>query len=95
MATLNEIQTACYIYLSEQKTALWGDWEIQDPGRRRLAAIWLADQIEGVYLSIERNAAREKCGCDNGVVHYTAIEDPTVTWTAPCPNCQAPAAPPI
>jgi hypothetical protein len=39
-----------YRYLTEVPATTWATWDISRPGRRLLAARWLADQIEAVEV---------------------------------------------
>lgn len=42
------LESACLRYLALQPFQLWGDWQISDESRRRIAAKWLAYQFRGV-----------------------------------------------
>lgn len=42
------LESACLRYLSLQPFQLWGDWQISDESRRRIAAKWLAYQFRSV-----------------------------------------------
>ena len=43
-----ETVEACEAYLDGLGISLWADWEIQNTERRKLAARWLARQVEAV-----------------------------------------------
>jgi hypothetical protein len=57
---VNHLIDACYDYLTNKNTVLWGQgYDVFDPKRRRVAAEWLAGQIVGVVAVLEADEGDE------------------------------------